>query len=100
MENIFIPKKVKVKDIEDQAKDVKLFTLDTRDLVFLAGQFLEVSVFGYGEAPISICSYPGVEDIKLCVRKVGELTGALHRVKVGETIGIRGPFETVSLLIV
>lgn len=57
------------------------------------GQFVEVSVFGYGEAPISVASSPTVPDqFQLCVRNVGTVTGALHRLQPGAAIGIRGPF--------
>lgn len=57
------------------------------------GQFVEVSLFGVGEAPISICSSPTrLDSFELCVRKVGRFTEALHRRNVGDEIGIRGPF--------
>ncbi len=57
------------------------------------GQFVEVSLFGVGEAPISVCSSPTqFEDFELCVRKAGRFTEALHQLKVGDEIGIRGPF--------
>ena len=57
------------------------------------GQFVEVSLFGVGEAPISIASSPtkrGTFD--LCVRAVGKFTNALHKLKEGDEVGIRGPF--------
>ncbi len=57
------------------------------------GQFVEVSLFGIGEAPISICSSPTREDsFELCVRKAGSVTNALHRLDAGAGIGIRGPY--------
>ncbi len=57
------------------------------------GQFVEVSVFGYGEAPISVTSSPTVpERFQLCVRNVGSVTAALHRLQPGAAVGIRGPF--------
>jgi sulfite reductase subunit B len=57
------------------------------------GQFVEVSLFGVGEAPISICSSPTRRDsFELCVRKAGRFTEALHQLKAGDTVGIRGPF--------
>lgn len=62
---------------------------------FLPGQFVMVEVPGYGEIPISISSSssrPGY--LELCIRKVGTVTGALHRAKRGARIGIRGPFGT------
>ena len=57
------------------------------------GQFVEVSLFGIGEAPISVCSSPTRRDsFELCVRNVGRFTGALHRLDTGDEVGIRGPF--------
>lgn len=57
------------------------------------GQFVEVSILGVGEAPISIATSPlhGAR-FQLCVRKVGNVTGALHELSVGSLLGIRGPF--------
>lgn len=64
-----------------------------RDLGHSPGQFVQVSVFGFGEAPISVCSSPALKGrFELCVRNMGGLTGALHRMKEGDVIGIRGPF--------
>jgi sulfhydrogenase subunit gamma (sulfur reductase) len=59
------------------------------------GQFVQVSLFGAGEAPISITSSPTKKDtFELCVREVGMLTKLLHNLAVGSTVGIRGPFGT------
>jgi len=57
------------------------------------GQFVEVSVFGIGEAPISLSSSPTKkETFELCVRKLGNVTTKLHKLDVGDKVGIRGPF--------
>lgn len=58
------------------------------------GQFVQVTVFGVGEAPISICSSPSRSNgfFELCIRNVGDLTNQIHRLGAGSTIGIRGPF--------
>ncbi len=57
------------------------------------GQFVEVSVFGIGEAPISLSSPPTKkETFELCVRKLGNVTSKLHKLSVGDKVGIRGPF--------
>lgn len=62
-------------------------------LDFEPGQFVEVSLLGVGEVPISICSSPTRRDsFELCIRAVGRMTNALHRLKAGTMIGIRGPF--------
>lgn len=57
------------------------------------GQFVMVSVFGHGEAPISICSSPAHrESFELCVRAVGNLSRAVDTVCAGDWLGIRGPY--------
>ncbi len=57
------------------------------------GQFVEVSVLGAGEAPISISSPPTQTDsFELCVRNVGVLTNELHKLARGGKVGVRGPF--------
>ncbi len=59
------------------------------------GQFVEVSIFGVGEAPISITSSPTKRgSFELCVRAVGKLTQEMHKLNEGDTLGIRGPFGT------
>ena len=57
------------------------------------GQFVELSIFGVGEAPISISSSPSKSGfIELCVRRAGRFTEALHKMQCGDIVGIRGPF--------
>ncbi len=72
-------------------------TEDTVSLVFdlvvdfQPGQFVQVSVPGVGEVPLSIASYPG-DRLMVTLRKVGRVTSALFGLKVGDEVGIRGPF--------
>ena len=57
------------------------------------GQFVELSIFGVGEAPISISSSTTKRGfIELCVRKTGTFTEELHKMQCGDIVGIRGPF--------
>lgn len=63
----------------------------------LPGQFMEVSVPGVGECPISITSSPTRtrgDSFEMVVRKVGSVTAALHALAPGGRIGLRGPFGT------
>lgn len=57
-----------------------------------AGQFVEVSVAGLGEAPISVSSSPTQDGFELVVRNVGSVTNAIHNLKTGDKLGIRGPY--------
>jgi len=57
------------------------------------GQFVEVSIFGAGEAPISISSSPTKEDsFEMCVRNVGSVTNLMHKLEAGAPLALRGPY--------
>jgi NAD(P)H-flavin reductase len=65
------------------------------ELGHLPGQFVEVSIFGIGEAPISISSSPTQNgSFQMVVRNAGNVTRAMHGLKLGDKVGIRGPFGT------
>lgn len=65
------------------------------ELGHMPGQFVQVSVPGIGEAPISVSSSPTQKgSFELAIRKVGNVTNALHALKPGDRVGIRGPFGT------
>jgi len=94
--SLYLPRPVKLIQVETLAKKEKLFRLQLEDgnvLDHSPGQFVEVSVLGIGEAPISIASSPTRGLVfELGVRVVGSVTQALHRLQPGNTLGIRGPF--------
>ena len=84
---------VAIKRFTDKEKwfDIKL--PGGRSLDHQPGQFVQVSLFGVGESPISVTSSPTKKgSFELCVREVGMLTKIFHNLKVGSTIGIRGPY--------
>jgi len=92
----YVPKLATIaKKIPMTAKET-LFEIKLDDdsiLNQVPGQFVQVSVFGVGEAPISVSSSPTQKGaFQLCVRKIGSVTTALHMLNVGDKIGIRGPF--------
>jgi len=66
---------------------------DGEQIEYQCGQFMQVSVLGVGEAPISISSAPGRTDrVEMCIRAVGDVTNALHALSEGDEVGLRGPF--------
>jgi len=96
-DQLFTPELARIVKIESLTALERVFTLefaDGRSLGHRPGQFMEVSVFGIGEAPISISSSPSRSNgsFELCVRKIGDVTGALHQLNPGDLIGVRGPF--------
>jgi NAD(P)H-flavin reductase len=67
--------------------------MDGTPLAYRPGQFVEVSVAGVGEVPISISSSPTQNwFFELVIRNVGNVTKKLHRMGAGDKVGIRGPF--------
>jgi sulfhydrogenase subunit gamma (sulfur reductase) len=96
-ESVYVPTMARLLKVEPLTELEKVFTLELPEGGSLGnepGQFVEVSLFGIGEAPISVTSSPSRSNgtFELCVRKVGDLTGALHQLEPGATVGIRGPF--------
>jgi sulfhydrogenase subunit gamma (sulfur reductase) len=72
---------------------LRLSVDDREAFDFVPGQFVEVSIAGIGEAPITISSSPTQKGyFELVVRRIGNVTNAIHRLKIGEKIGIRGPY--------
>ncbi|MEA3254758.1 MAG: FAD/NAD(P)-binding protein [Candidatus Altiarchaeota archaeon] len=91
--NPYMPEIVKIKDIKQETVDVKTFRISSpKGFKYLPGQFLEVSSFGVGEAPISITSTPTRKDLEISVKKVGGVTESLHEAEIGDKIGVRGPY--------
>lgn len=95
-ESLYLPKPAKLIEVQTLAKKEKLFRVQLRGgghLDHRPGQFVEVSILGTGEAPISVASSPTRGPVfELGVRAVGNVTQALHRLQAGDTVGIRGPF--------
>jgi anaerobic sulfite reductase subunit B len=88
--NIYLPKQHKILKVWNETETIKTFRVNHK-ISHEPGQFLEVSIFNFGEAPISISSY-SKEYVDLTIRRVGRVTNALHRLKEGDFLGLRGPY--------
>ncbi len=95
-EALYVPEKVKITKIERFTETEKFFKLELlsgKSLGHVPGQFVQVSVLGIGEAPISISSPPSQENtFEMCIRAVGNVTNKIHTLNEGEDLFIRGPF--------
>ena len=96
-ESIYLPIEARILDVHALTRLEKLFRIELPEGMSLQhepGQFVGVSVLGVGEAPISISSSPSRSNgsFELCVRKAGSVTQALHGLKEGDRLGVRGPF--------
>ncbi len=95
--SIYTPVMARLLQVEQMTELEKLFTFELPEGHSLGnepGQFVEVSLLGIGEAPISISSSPSRSNgtFELCVRRVGDVTNALHNLEPGAMVGIRGPY--------
>ena len=92
--NMYEPWKTEILHVSDITYDAKLFRIKVpKSFDFEPGQFVELSIPGIGEAPISITSMPHEKGhLDLGIRRVGMVTNAMHTKKAGDTVYIRGPY--------
>lgn len=93
-----VPVRHRVAGVRRDLPDTVTLTLvpDGRPLApFTAGQFNMVWAFGKGEVPISVSGAAARQDrIEHTVRAVGPSTAALCALRLGDVVGLRGPFGT------
>ena len=99
MKDLYLPEIAVIDDRVEETGDVTTFTIRFKDVDvqdafdYRPGQFVEVSVFGVGEIPISITSTPTRRGfLELNIKNVGLVSSVLHKLSVGSEIGLRGPF--------
>jgi len=79
----------------DDVTTLALAPLSGTPLSVRAGQFTMLSALGVGEAAISVSSAPGHGGpLEQTVRAVGPVTEALCRSRIGDLVGVRGPYGT------
>ncbi len=80
-------------NIETENSAVKIFTFkDKQCALAKPGQFLMLWIPSVDEIPLSILDAKENGIVSVAVKKVGEATSAFHKKRVGELIGVRGPF--------
>ena len=101
MENPYIPELALITHIWQETPTVQTLTValkKPRSFTDKPGQFIELSVLGKGEFPVSLSG--GVDRrngrFDITIRRVGRVTEPLTKLPVGTTIGIRGLSATVS----
>lgn len=100
MNNIYLPKQVRVIAVSRESVDTTLLRLEfidkkiQKNFAYLPGQFMQIGFPDWGECPISICSSPSVAGkyFELAIRDVGQLTHKLNQMKAGDIAYVRGPF--------
>jgi NAD(P)H-flavin reductase len=95
---VTIPEIATITEIRDEIPDVKTFymTFDGRKngepSKFKSGQFIMCTIFGAGEFAVSLPPSPENDRYHITVKNVGGVTAALHLLKAGDKVGVRGPF--------
>lgn len=101
-ENMYLPYRMRVAKVTEEAPGVKTFRLEFADpadaarFSFKAGQFGEYSVYGEGESTFCIASSPTRKGYIECTfRQMGRVTTALADREEGDIVGFRGPYGNV-----
>jgi sulfhydrogenase subunit gamma (sulfur reductase) len=100
MPDLYVPMIMKVDRItvEDPERSLRTYDIsfaegsDREKFSYLPGQFCEISILGKGESPFGIASSPTEGDsLKFTVNRTGSVTNEIHYLRVGDTVGMRGP---------
>ncbi|MDP2938933.1 MAG: FAD/NAD(P)-binding protein [Candidatus Omnitrophota bacterium] len=96
MKNEYLPRRAVIETIVDDTPDTKTFTLrliDKGNIRYKPGQFLMLSLAGFGEAPFTFASCPNSNNrFQVSIRRVGTLTNALHKLREKDIVGVRASY--------
>ncbi len=92
--NPYRPIETQVLEVITETPTIKTIKLKPKEqITFTTGQFIELTIPGVGEAPFTPSSRPSVKDmLEVSVMKVGKVTEKIHQLKMGDIVGLRGPF--------
>ena len=91
---------VKIQGIKQESPTVKTFSFhDKLCAKAKPGQFVMVWIPGVDEVPMSLSAMRPDGYSSITVAEVGEATKALHRKKIGDVLGIRGPYGNCFTLV-
>ncbi|MFQ5866917.1 MAG: FAD/NAD(P)-binding protein [bacterium] len=99
MQNPYIPNSAKIEKITEETEDIRTLKIVflnkklCKDFSYRPGQFIELSVYGIGEAPFCLSSSPTRQGyIECSIKRLGKVTQAVHELEEGDIVGIRGPY--------
>jgi len=94
VKNLYFPMQGRIEKVIEETPTIKTFVIRPENPIrFRAGQFVQLTVPGVGEAPFTPSSSPAItEMLETTVLKTGTVTDALHDMNAGDTVGLRGPF--------
>lgn len=96
--NAYLPQVATVREVIQETHNIMTFRVVFDDAAamkrfrFEPGQVGQLSLFGSGEATFVINSPPTrMEYLQFSVMRAGEVTAALHGLRAGDKVGVRGP---------
>jgi len=99
MKNEYLPYPARIKSIQRESFDTRTFKVIfvdeklAKSFNYKPGQFMEISLLGIGESPISITSSPsGKGYLEFTIRTMGKLTRAINQLNAGAILYLRGPY--------
>jgi anaerobic sulfite reductase subunit B len=92
-----IPARYRVAARSEETHDTVSLTLEPTGAAIAdvrPGQFTMLYAFGIGEVPVSVSGPGGSPALIQTIRAVGAVTSALCTARIGQVVGVRGPFGT------
>ena len=94
--NPYRPIRSDVLEVITETPTIKTLRLKPcEEIPFEAGQFIDLTVPGVGEAPFTPSSRSSQRDeIAVSIMRVGRVTERIHQLQTGDVVGLRGPYGT------
>lgn len=90
MHNEYLPTPYKILSVEAETVIDYTYVFEKKTPL-TGGQFMEISIPGIGEAPISISDFDE-DTLSMTIRKVGRLTDSVFNMQPGDMLYMRGPY--------
>ncbi|MGL4655163.1 MAG: anaerobic sulfite reductase subunit AsrB [Sarcina sp.] len=90
MSNLLTPTPCEILEIIKETETEYTFRVKT-DIKIEHGQFLQLSIPKFGEAPISVSGF-GDDYLDFTIRAVGKVTDGIFKLEKGDKIFLRGPY--------
>ena len=95
-QNVLVARRARIETVWEESGEVKSYTLSMADgdnQAFRPGQFVEIYIPGSGESTFAVSRIHDQGALfTVTVKRMGHNTGVLHRMAVGEFVGVRGPY--------
>lgn len=94
MKNPYAYTEAEILSVVEETQNIKTFTIKPHsEIGFRAGQFMDVTMPGIGEAPFTPSSNHNFKDkLDFTIMRAGRVTSLMHQAKAGDIVGVRGPY--------